>query len=626
MKKIAAILLIFSLWQASLAQEKSIELPHISITGKKEESGYPLDSMLSRHPAQSATQVLSLNPAISLKNYGPGNSASLGIRGTGASHSNISWKGIMLSNPMLGMNDLSILPGQLLDGARLICGGQTVSGFSGNFGGIIQLDTRPKALGSTFRLGNSAGSFSDFQHWGLAEGNWGKSRFTIKTWHQSAQNNFTYHWDEKKKEQFHARQTQFGLLSEWSVPLGQKWAWKPAIWAQNGHRQLPPSAFENQADANQTDQIYRFVNDWQYTGNNTNWELGQAFSQQDLHYVSPQLGINSHNLSREHQLRAGFKRNMKIFFWEGQFLQKYTAVQSNNYNGIARQWQTDLLTSVTWHPGQSGFQIKMQGQTLAYRNTSIENRGIWFLPGLELGWTTSRFGQWRAGISRKTRLPGLNDLFWQNAGNPNLVPENGWTLDGNWLITKNITQNLRFQSNMSVFQSRINDYIQWLPVSGHWSPDNITVVDIKGIHFQENATYSLGNWRLEAFAGLQFSSSIQSKERFEGDEGLGKQMMYVPRWNRVYGAEIQWKKLILAFWLEHTGIRFTDPANEAYLPAYCLINSRISTVSFTLNQFSFEGFFEGRNLTQVSYQSVLGYPMPEQQFKVGLQITIHTNQ
>lgn len=626
MKRIAAILLIFSLLSPLWAQEKSIELPHVSVTGKKERTGIPLDSMLSFHSAQAATQVLSLHPAISLKNYGPGNSTSLSIRGTAASHSNILWKGIALANPMLGMNDLSILPGSLLEGARLVCGGQTVSGFTGNFGGIIQLDTKPKAKISTYRMGSSVGSFGDFQQWGQAEAKFGNARFLLKTWHQTAQNNFTYQWNEEKKEQFHSRQTQRGLISEWWVPVGQKWIWQPAIWLQTGERELPPSVFENQADGNQSDQQWRWANDWHFTGENATWELGHAYALQQLHYESPKMDVNSRNLSHEHQLRAGFKRNFKNLLIENQLLQKYTLVHSNNYHGPASQWQTDLLSSATWRPEKTGFQVTVQGQTLGFRNSAIGNQSICFLPGLELGWTSGYLGQWKLGIFRKARLPGFNDLFWQNMGNPDLAPEKGWSLDGNWLISKSITPQLQIQSQASFFATQINDYIQWLPVSGHWRPDNITMVDIMGYHFQESVTYTYGDWRLVAFAGIQFTSSIQSKARFEGDEGKGKQMMYVPRWNRVYGTEFQWKRFILSGWLEHVGIRFTDPANDDFLPSYCLVNSRISTTAFRRKAVSLTGFFEGRNLTGVSYQSVRGYPMPQQQYKVGIQIFFQANQ
>lgn len=626
MRILLAIVLFFGLLPELLAQEKAIVLPDVSITGKKAKPGQPLDSLLPIIPANTALQSLALFPEIYLKNYGPGNSASLSIRGTSANHSNILWKGMALANPMLAMNDLSILPGMLLPGARLISGGPSVNGFSGNFGGIILLDTKPNPSENGVLLGSSVGSFGDYQQWATGQGQLKSTQFSFKIWNQESKNNFPYLWDQEKRKQVHARQKNTGLLSEWTVPFGNQWIWRPALWIQMGEREISPSALEHQSDAQQFDQQLRLANEWNFQTEKQSLEIMQGFNQQVLDYQSPEKRIDSRNKSREYLVKASYKRTLQHLDLDGQFLQKYTEVFSNNYVGKAGQHQSDLLTSATWKTKEGSFWLKMQFQSLAFQNEGTNSKGILFLPGLDLGKETRYWGSFKTGIFRKARIPGLNDLFWQEVGNPDLRPEKGWSAEGNWLLNKNLSSHFQFQNRTSVFVSRIHDYIQWLPVSGHWSPDNVTEVDIRGFHLQPGLMIQWADWRIKGNAGIQFTSSIQQKARFNGDEGVGKQMMYVPRWNRVYSIDIQWKSWSCAIWAEQVGLRFTDPANESLLPSYQLVNSRISYSSSHQKKWGLDAFLEVRNLTGVSYQSVRGYPMPLQQFKLGIQIIFNTNQ
>ncbi len=63
----------------------------------------------SRH--EDLASVLSMQTPLFVRSYGTGTLATLGIRGGGAAHTQIVWNGIPLRNPMLGLQDLSLIPG-----------------------------------------------------------------------------------------------------------------------------------------------------------------------------------------------------------------------------------------------------------------------------------------------------------------------------------------------------------------------------------------------------------------------------------------------------------------------------------------------------------------------------------
>src|SRR5688572_16760184 len=60
------------------------------------------------------------------------------------------------------------------------------------------------------------------------------------------------------------------------------------------------------------------------------------------------------------------------------------------------------------------------------------------------------------------RIPTLNDLFWMPGGNPDLKPEEGYTIDGTaeYNAHKN---NYDVKISGSVFYKLISNWIQWVP-------------------------------------------------------------------------------------------------------------------------------------------------------------------
>ena len=128
--------------QLLLAQEKSIELPHVSISAPKKthpngsDHSRNTDSVSLFSENHNLNQNSRISSAIILKNYGPGGISSIGIRGTSPAHTVVSWKGMPMQNPMLGQADASLIAGPMLSSASLKEGGNTTLSVSENFGGI----------------------------------------------------------------------------------------------------------------------------------------------------------------------------------------------------------------------------------------------------------------------------------------------------------------------------------------------------------------------------------------------------------------------------------------------------------------------------------------------------------
>jgi len=102
------------------------------------------------------------------------------------------------------------------------------------------------------------------------------------------------------------------------------------------------------------------------------------------------------------------------------------------------------------------------------------------------------------------RAPTFNDLFWPNAGNPDLKPEHGWAYE------------LRFESSpsptlfaaLSLFARSVNDRIAWLPGDNNmWQPQNVNHISVRGVDFEMNK-------QINDFTNIYLEGSyLQAKQR-----------------------------------------------------------------------------------------------------------------
>ena len=143
--------------------------------------------------ALSIADVLTFNSSIFVKQYGRGSLSTVAFRGTSASHTQVSWNGMKINSPMLGMTDFSMIPSYFLDDASLLHGSSSLSMSGGGLGGAVVLSTEPadyKGLGIQAVQGiGSFGTFDEFLRVTWGDEHWQTSTRVVFT---SSRNDFTY--------------------------------------------------------------------------------------------------------------------------------------------------------------------------------------------------------------------------------------------------------------------------------------------------------------------------------------------------------------------------------------------------------------------------------------------------
>lgn len=157
-------------------------------------------TVLHENIALSMADVLTFNTSIFVKQYGRATLSTVAFRGTSPSHTQVTWNGMRINNPMLGMTDFSMIPSYFIDDASLLHGTSSVSETGGGLGGLVKLSTAPAAAdGFGLQYIQGIGMFRTFDE--FLRLTWGDERWQVSTRavYQSSANDYKYRNRDKKE-------------------------------------------------------------------------------------------------------------------------------------------------------------------------------------------------------------------------------------------------------------------------------------------------------------------------------------------------------------------------------------------------------------------------------------------
>lgn len=582
-------------------------------------------------------ELLALKTPIFVKNYGAGGAATPSFRGTGASHTQVFWNGIHLNSPMLGQVDLSMFPVALTDEVAVHYGAASLLYGTGGLGGSIQLNSHTDWETQRYLLlSQSANSLGNYiSNGSLTLGN-GKVQSTTKAFFKQAANRFDFvnplqpgspTWSNR-----HSRQQQYGLLQELSARLSERQTASIKAWYQADDRQLPPSMDKQEEYADLQNQSLRLLGEWKLQDAQQEYVLRTAYLLDDRHYRKELDGGSglkeqtSQSLAHTWQLNAIGKRRLSEQ-WVAQAGARLLLdrIESSDYLDMSsgQQVQREQLTaevygSAEWIPSER-FNL-----SLLLRQQWIDGKANPLLPSLGVHYLLMRERPGslalKANLSRNFHAPSLNDRYWGAAGNPDLLPEGGWTgeIGGEWSSAS--ASPWRWRYELTAFSSLIDDWIVWQPrgSSGNlWKPLNLRQVFARGVEQVVSADYRQGPLRVQLYASYAYTRTENRLPYSQLDASVGKQLIYTPVHSLQAYARLGWKQYLLRLEQTAYGRRLTQTDGSEWLPPYALTNLVLG------RSFQHKGHrlvAEGRidNLFGFHYQSVARKPMPGRTFQLTL--------
>jgi iron complex outermembrane receptor protein len=625
--------LLFFCWSLAVSHAQSLadtvlSIPPVEVTatairiqpaGSATQKWSP--EQLAKSPAGNLADLLSMEAGTYVKNYGPGSVATSSVRGGSAGHTLVLWNGFPVQNPMLGLSDLSLLPLQAAGAISFTRGGNAAMWGSGAIGGVLSLDNQAD-FSRRFNLESATqcGSFGHFQQQlNIGLGN-EKIQSATRFSHQQADNDFYYFVASglPERQQTNARFSQQLLMQDFYWKINHRHRLALHGWGQQTSRQIPPTLVQSRSEAHQDDRSARIVLDYQYLAGKGLWQAKTGYFDERLDYFDDLILLESRSRFRTFFAEITGQRQWGKWhhFFAGN-THTYTRAWSAGYReNTPSEYRTALFASWKYHREKFSSQVSL-------RQEMADGKLFPVLPALGIDWKLHPSLTLKGKISRNYRLPTLNDRYWMPGGNPDLLPESGWSQELA-LAHKIEIKSLKIELSLTAFNRLIDDWILWSPREGQffWSANNIARVWSWGLEPRLSAAWVFNNVRLNWKAGYDFVRSTNQVAVEIPKMEKGDQLIYTPV-HQAFGVfSFEWKSLYAAY--QHTFTGRASGVNEA-IDAFQVGNVRLQ-YSGGIKKYKGAVFLNIYNIWDADYLVMERRPMPGIHFQTGIHFAFGKNQ
>jgi outer membrane cobalamin receptor len=578
-------------------------------------------TLLKDYSHDNISDVLSENTPIFIKSYGSGGIATISLRGTGAGYTQLAWNGVNINSPMLGQTDLSLIPSGFIDDINIYYGGSSLSLNSGGIGGIINIETKPQWRDETNLLADmSLGSFGRYS--GLFKFKTGNNNFqsSTKALFQSAENNFLYlntfrSNDPVKERRKNSAIYQNSIMQELYFHK-EKSVVSARIWYQNTNRNIPVPIVNQQPDngEKQNDEFLRTMVNYSGYNGRSDYNTSLSWFAEKLNYENPLLSVNSKNISNTIILKSGFERDINEKTRMSFLLNdEISIVNSVNYDGIKSRNLAGVTASVNRKFGPKLDYTALIKQAIKDNSLLFPD----FSTGVDYRLFTDKGYYIKLNFSHNSRVPTLNDMYWNPGGNILLKNEYSYTGELTYEMSGKITPSLNLNSQLSIYLISIDNMIKWTPgESGHWSPANVERANSSGAEGIISLSY-VNNSLIIRFNAKYAWNQAHIIKSPDSESLPGKQLVYVPE--HQFNANIRAAYGNYYFlWMSYfTGRRYTSTDNSQYLSGYFL-NNASTGVKLASGKSTFDIYLKVENLFNINYQAIAWYPMPGRTFAISI--------
>jgi len=631
-------------------QDSVYQIPEVIKTAerifKKETAGMKqteVDTLvLLEKKSASLSELLSENTPVFIKSHGRGALATASFRGTAPSHTQVTWNGIDINSPMTGMVDFSLIPVYVVDDMNLKHGASSLSEQSGGLGGSISINNKPdwnNKFGLKYRQG--IGSFSTYDE--FLQVSLGNKKVQCKTrvYHSKSKNDYTYinksignNIDPQTGEYINpldtnkrADWTKYGLLQELYYRPNDKNIVSATYWGQYADRTIPRvTSFEGDENANlnnQKDYDHKVVLKWSNYSEKGKLYANSGYSHKNLDYTlhnqvpgqGLQAAIYSESCSKSYLNKVSYD------FDFSKSLSLKASLDGNYHNVVSKdsvtkagykEERTELSAFLSLHKNF----VDRLNLMLMMRQEYVDDEFIPFVPFLGFDFRLVK-GQdliFKGNIARNFHMPTLNDLYWLPGGNPDLLPEKGFSFEFGLAYQKTLKKH-KLHTEITYYRTDIDNWIVWLPTyKGYWEPLNIKRVLSKGVEASIKLSGQIGKFSYRTLFNYAYTSSINYGDiKTWGDESYGKQLVYVPLHSGNALLNIEYKGLFITYQYNYYGERFSTTSNNIskrdWLYPYHM-NDISMGKNLDFNKTKLSAELKVYNLFNETYHSILYRPMP----------------
>ncbi len=584
---------------------------------------YDIDSaILERYSLFSLNDLLNEATPLFIKYYGSGGSATSSFRGTSAGHTEVTWNGININDPMLGQSDFSLIPAGLADNIMVSFGGASMDLGNNGIGGLINIENEPEWVKiKKVEVAPAFGSFGRYT--GFARIDAGNEHFqsVTRAFLNSSKNNFSYLDSESSPEpawleRQNNKVLQKGFMQEFYSRKARN-VLSARFWYQSADRDLPGSTLYGYSGEKQYDDAFRSLLNYTFFRDRSEYSLSAAWLSTNLNYKSDIYAIDSRNKVNSMILKGTMTRHIGDFSKLKIVLNEdLSSVNSNNYSESITRNVTSVTVSAERKKGKRFAAAILLRETLHDGTLLIPD----FSAGFEYRLMTGKEHYVKANMSRNSKIPSLNDRYWNPGGSPDLRNEYAYSYELGYKWDQKITAFTSIGIEAGWFSNYIRDMIQWRPSElPYWIADNMERVNTSGFESSLFVRYSANDIHLLISSAY---SNVKAVSLVAGEKG--KQLIYVPA-NQLNGSAMVAYKSIYSAWVtDLTGRIFTTTDNSEFLPSYSISNI---TAGFKqeLSLILLDLSLRIDNVFNVSYETIKYYPQPGRSFLLSLSFSFKSN-
>ncbi len=576
-----------------------------------------------KHINASFSNLLHQSSLANIRNYGPSQLSTISIRGLGSQHVANIWNGINITNSMNGTSDVSLIqPYSIIQSNSIKYGSNQSLGANNNVAGsLIQNSFYLSNTGLDVTLALHQGSFQKSQQYIGLKNTGYKTLLGVDFFHESALNNFGYKTEASlpkfNKKNIHSKNEIYQINGILQHNINSYTQIQVAINYTDANRQIAPSIHESSNDATQIDKQLRSYISAIYKRPRYKLELKNAYVFEYLDYTKKSADILS--ISKLH-------KNITQFNYEKEFIKKhrhtiFIKVENNfsiaSNSAFDKKNPTQNIANIL---ANYKFSTRKLDLLVSANQQLINTKIAPFLFDVSASYKIHKnfFISGKAG--RIYRYPTLNDLYWNQGGNIDLLPEKGWTAEYS-IFFKASKNRFYFDTKATNFYYWINNWIQWTPTNlAYWTPKNTKKVFSRGIEIQSQVKYETRNILINLASGYSYILPTQVSD----GELFGKQLIYETRHKTFINLTTSIYHVLLSYSFQYTGSRYTSTDNSYSLAPF---NTSDIRVAYDINkkQMHIEPYFSIQNIMNTNYQMMQGRPMMGRNYMCGIIFSIHQN-
>ncbi|MBX2814614.1 MAG: TonB-dependent receptor plug domain-containing protein [Saprospiraceae bacterium] len=606
--------LIASSWCNAQWEDSTFLLPPAVVEGRTIAPLVQLDSLtLALRGQQTLTEALQEIPQLFVRNYGPGSLGTMSLMGGTSSHTTLEWNGISLRNPMLGQNDLSLLPINIFSDVSIDVHGGSAANGNTQLNGTIQLHSRiPKENGfsGSIETGSWGRVGLDFH---AIYGRFKAVKSQTRIYGLRSQNNFAFFKAGERSSQTHASIQNAGFMHQSSIHRVFGQPLEVSVWWQDNKQEIPPTVTQSNSEATQETTSLRVSLNWNQQSDGRGPRVTMGLISEGLHFIDPAMALDAESKYQQVSLKLEQRLvSVGVAHLYVGMDDRFTAAQAPNYGGNRHENQLEGHTRWVLKTKRSRWQF-------ALRQGFLDEAVMPLAASLSMNTLILQGLRLDASVSRDLRYATLNERFWQPGGNEDLREETSYGAVMGVRYGETGAAD-RWMVRLQTFYRNTEDWILWTPLEGqvYWSAQNLSSVWSRGWSIDAQYSRSLRLISFDTKLVYSYTRSTNQKAISQPRIPEGQQLFYTPLHKAVVETGIELSGIRLTYIHTWTG---GYPGVQEDLPAFHLgqVNLKLRELDFGASLM--RAWFQMDNVWNTDYRMIERRPMPLRSVRFGVHLS-----